>query len=224
MQKNTHRRDTAAFSSAWQCRLECLFHLDSTRLEDMEKVPVATFEVFEHLCQLLFSGIGLEAQNSTDNSIGAGLVGGVEVLGLDRRFEGGAQPPWRDRVANTKSVDFKKHSLRQTSSLRPFVGRAWQAFRRSGANSGGGWRVLPPRQRVRTDARPGKTEKVGNCPFRTSILIWTIGGERASRNLHHWARSAKGLKVVAAQIPIQCTHCSSCPLGAVVEPPCRKAC
>ena len=73
--------------------LQCIFHLDSTRLEDMEKVPVATFEVFEHLCQLLFSDIRLEAQNSTDNSIGAGLVGGVEVLGLDRRFEGAHNHP-----------------------------------------------------------------------------------------------------------------------------------
>src|SRR6185295_16069891 len=129
-------------------RLQCLFHLDSTRLEDMEKVPVATFEVFKHLRQLLFSGIRLKAQNSTDNPIGAGLVGGVEVLGFDRRFEGSHNDPggiW----PQIQSLSIQEHSLRLAASVHLL---REQAFRRSEANSGGGWRVLPPRQRVRTDA------------------------------------------------------------------------
>ena len=52
-------------------RLQCLFHLDSTRLEDLEKVPVTTFEVFEHVRQLLFSSVRLEPQNPADDMIGA---------------------------------------------------------------------------------------------------------------------------------------------------------
>jgi hypothetical protein len=48
---------------------------------------MATFEVFEHVGQLLLSGIGGEAQNSTDDVIGARLVGRLEIPGLGRGLE-----------------------------------------------------------------------------------------------------------------------------------------
>ena len=43
-------------------RLQRLLHLDGTPLEDLEQVPMPTFEVLEHVGQLLLSGIGVEAQ------------------------------------------------------------------------------------------------------------------------------------------------------------------
>ena len=69
-------------------RLQCIFHLDGTRLEDLEQIPVTTFEVFEHVLQLLFSSVRLEPQHSADDMIGAGLVGGVEVPGSTAGLKG----------------------------------------------------------------------------------------------------------------------------------------
>ena len=39
-------------------RLQRFFHLDGTRLEDLEQVPVTAFEVFEHVLQLLLGSVG----------------------------------------------------------------------------------------------------------------------------------------------------------------------
>ena len=61
--------------------LQCVFHLDSTRFENLEQVPVTAFEVFEHILQLLFGSVRLEPQNPVDNMIGARLVGRIEVPG-----------------------------------------------------------------------------------------------------------------------------------------------
>ena len=131
---------------------------------------------------------GSSAQNSSDNSIGASLVGGVEVLRLNRRFEGSHNDPggvW----PQIQSLSIQEHSLRQTSTLRAFVARAGQTFRRSEANSGGGWRVLPPRQRVRTDAsRQDREGRKLPTPHLYSHL--DDRGEARPGNLHHWARPA----------------------------------
>ena len=56
-------------------RLQCRLHLDGTHFEGLEQVPMPTFEVFEYVGQLLLSGVGVEAQNSSDYVIGARLVG-----------------------------------------------------------------------------------------------------------------------------------------------------
>ena len=37
----------------WGMRLERLFHLGGARLENVEQVPVAAFEILKHLAQLL---------------------------------------------------------------------------------------------------------------------------------------------------------------------------
>ena len=79
-------------------RLQRPLHLGGTPLEDFEQVPMPTFEVFQYVGQLLLGGIGVEAQYSTDDVIGARLVGGLENPGLGRRLErphhdpGGVRP------------------------------------------------------------------------------------------------------------------------------------
>jgi hypothetical protein len=78
-------------------RLQRLFHLFGARLEDIEQIPVTTFEIFEHVRQLLRGGFGIEAKNSVDDMIGPELIGCVEVTGLRRRFERPDDDPGRIR-------------------------------------------------------------------------------------------------------------------------------
>lgn len=77
--------------------LQRLFHLSGARLEDIEQVPVTTFEIFEHVRQLPFGRFGIEAKNSVDDMIGPDLIGWVEVTGLRRRFERPDDDPCRIR-------------------------------------------------------------------------------------------------------------------------------
>jgi hypothetical protein len=77
--------------------LQRLFHLSGARLEDIEQVPVTTFEIFEHIRQLSRGSFGIEAKNSVDDMIGPDLIGWVEVTGLRRRFERPDDDPGRIR-------------------------------------------------------------------------------------------------------------------------------
>ena len=79
-------------------RLERLFHLRRASLEEVEQIPVTTFEIFEHVCQLLRGSFGIEAKNPVDDMIGPDLIGWVEVSGFSRRFEGPDDDPRRIRA------------------------------------------------------------------------------------------------------------------------------
>ena len=79
-------------------RRQRLFHIRSARLENIEQIPVTTIKIIEHVCQLLFSSLEIEAKNPVDDVIGPGLIGGVEVSGLSRRFEGPDDHPGRIRA------------------------------------------------------------------------------------------------------------------------------
>ena len=68
-------------------RLERLFHFSGARLENIEQISVTTFEIFEHVVQLLCSRFGIEPENPVDDMVRPGLVGRIEVSGFSRRFE-----------------------------------------------------------------------------------------------------------------------------------------
>ena len=97
------RRRCVLFSSA--CGSSAVFHFCGARLEDIEQIPVTTFEILEHLAQLLRGGFGIEPKNPVDDMIGPDLVGGIEVSGLSRRFEGPDDDPGRSPGADTRSGD-----------------------------------------------------------------------------------------------------------------------
>ena len=65
-------------------RLERLFHLCRTRLEDIEQTPVTTFEILDHVAQLLRGSCCIELKNSADNMVGPSLIGWVDVSGFSR--------------------------------------------------------------------------------------------------------------------------------------------
>lgn len=79
-------------------RLERLFHLSSARLEDVDQISVTTFEIVEHLVQLLRSSFGIEPKNSADDMVGPSLIGRIEVSGFSRRFEGSDDDSGRIRA------------------------------------------------------------------------------------------------------------------------------
>ena len=51
-------------------------------------VPVTTFEILDHVAQLLRGSCCIELKNSADDMVGPSLIGWVEVSGFSRRFEG----------------------------------------------------------------------------------------------------------------------------------------
>ena len=65
-------------------RLERLFHVCRTRLEDIEQSPVTTFEILDHVAQLLRGSCCIELKNSADNMVGPSLIGWVDVSGFSR--------------------------------------------------------------------------------------------------------------------------------------------
>ena len=97
-------------------RLQRPLHLGRTHLEDLEQVPMAAFEVLEHVGQLLLGGIGVKVQNSTDNVIGARLVGGPEIPGLGRRLERSHHDPGGIRP-QIQGLSIQEHGLRQSDPL-----------------------------------------------------------------------------------------------------------
>ena len=77
---------------------ERVFHLRRAGLEDLQQVPVTTFEIFEHIAQLLRRCFGIEPKNPVDDVVGPGLIGWIEVSGFSRRFEGSDDDPGRIRA------------------------------------------------------------------------------------------------------------------------------
>ncbi len=65
-----------------------LLHICSARLKDIEQIPVTTFEIIQHVCELPRGGFGIESKNPVDNMVGPELVGWVEVSGFSRRPKG----------------------------------------------------------------------------------------------------------------------------------------
>ena len=68
--------------------VERVLHFRGARFENVEQVPVAAFEVFKHLAQLLRGGFGIEPKHPVDDVIGPGLIGGIEISRFDCGFEG----------------------------------------------------------------------------------------------------------------------------------------
>ena len=79
-------------------RRERVLHLGGTRLENIEQVPMAAFEVFEHVAQLLRGGIGIEPKYPANDMIGSNLIGWIEVSGFRCRFERSHDDPGRVRA------------------------------------------------------------------------------------------------------------------------------
>ena len=79
-------------------RFERLCHFCGARLEDLEQVPVTTFEICEHVCQLTLSRIDVESKNPVDNMIGPGPISWIEVSRFSRRLEGSDDDPRRIRA------------------------------------------------------------------------------------------------------------------------------
>ena len=63
-------------------------HLCRTRLEDIEQIPVTTFEILDHVAQLLRGSCCIELKNSADDMVGPSLIGWIDVSGFSRRLKG----------------------------------------------------------------------------------------------------------------------------------------
>jgi hypothetical protein len=62
------------------------------------RFPVTTFEIFEHVAQLLRGSFGIKPKNPADDMVGSDLIGWVEVSGFSRRFEGSDDDSGRIRA------------------------------------------------------------------------------------------------------------------------------
>ena len=58
-------------------RVQRFFHLSGARLENLQQIPVATIKVFENLGQLSRCGAGVKPEDSIDDMVGSGLIGGI---------------------------------------------------------------------------------------------------------------------------------------------------
>lgn len=97
-------------------RFERVLHLGGARFKNVEQVPVAACEVFEHLAQLLRGSFGIESKHPVNDMIGADLVSWVEVTGLSRWFEGPDDDPGRIR-AQIEALTIHELGLGQRCSL-----------------------------------------------------------------------------------------------------------
>ena len=97
-------------------RFERVFHLCGARFENVEQVPVAAFEVFKHLAQLLRGSFSIEPKHPVDDMIGSDLVSRVEVSRLSRRFERPDDDPGRIR-AQIEALAIQEFGLGQGCSL-----------------------------------------------------------------------------------------------------------
>ena len=111
-------------------RLQRLFHLCGAGLEDLQQIPVTTFEAFEHLGQLSRGSPALEPKNPAHDVIGPRLIGRVEVSGFSRRFEGPDDDPGRI-WAQMQDLAIQESGLRQKGPLGVFEVRP------------GEWRCVP---------------------------------------------------------------------------------
>ena len=200
-------------------RLQRLFHLCGARLEDLEQVPVTTFEIFEHFGQLLRGSLGLEPKNPVDDMVGPGLVGRVEVSGFSRRFEGPDDDPGRIR-AQMQGLAVQELGLGQ----RWLPGVARDAIARSsalGTNLDAGFVRSIAAVRLNSPYLH-KTKKIRQRRFRALVLIGSIRMEpiRAAARI---GIDQCRLQVVFAQKPTERAHRPCRPLRAAIRPPRSKA-
>jgi hypothetical protein len=104
-------------------RLQRLFHLGGAHLKYLKQVPVATFEIFEHLSQLSGGILGLEPNNPVDDMVGASLIGWVEVPGFSRRSKRPDDHPGRVR-AQIQVLAIQEAGLGQRGPLGLFLRRS----------------------------------------------------------------------------------------------------
>jgi len=97
-------------------RFKRVFHIRSARLKDINQIPVAAFEIVEHIAQLLCSSFGIELKYPADDMIGPNLISGVEVSGFRCRFEGPDENPCRVR-AQVQALAIHESKLGQRGSL-----------------------------------------------------------------------------------------------------------
>ena len=99
---------------------ERVFHFCRARFENIDQIPVTTFEVVEHIVQLLCSGFGIELKYPANDMVGANLIGRIEVSGFSCWFEGPDDDPCRVR-AQIQALAIHESELRQRGSLELFV-------------------------------------------------------------------------------------------------------
>lgn len=66
---------------------ERAFHFRGASFENLEQIPVASFEIIEDVAQLLRRGFRIEAKNPVDDMVRPGLVDRIEVARFSRGFE-----------------------------------------------------------------------------------------------------------------------------------------
>jgi hypothetical protein len=98
---------------------ERVFHFRGAHVEDLDQIPVPAFEIFEHIFQLLFSSLGIEPKHPTNNTIGATLIGWIEIPGFSRRFERSDENPCRVRP-QIQALAIYESELGQGGSLELF--------------------------------------------------------------------------------------------------------
>ncbi len=79
-------------------RFQCVFHIRRAGLEDVDQIPVTTFEGIEHIGQLLCSSFGIEAKHPANDIIGSNFICWVEVSRFRCRFEGSDENSCRIRA------------------------------------------------------------------------------------------------------------------------------
>jgi len=97
-------------------RFERLLHLRGARFKNLEQIPMAAREVFEHLVQLLRGSFGIEPKHAVNDVIGTDLVSRVEVARLSRWFEGPDDDPGRV-WAQIEALAIHEFGLGQRCSL-----------------------------------------------------------------------------------------------------------
>ena len=79
-------------------RFERVFHIRGARLENIDQIPMAAFEIVEHVVQLLCGGFGIEPNYPANDMIGPNLIGGIEISWFSCGFEGSDDYPCRIRA------------------------------------------------------------------------------------------------------------------------------
>jgi len=106
-------------------RLERLFHLRRASLEEVEQIPVTTFEIFQHLTELPRGCFAIKTKNPFDDMIGPKLIGGIKIAGFGRRFKGSDDDPGRVG-AQVQDLAVQEEGLGQSGSLGSFALRSGQ--------------------------------------------------------------------------------------------------
>ena len=89
-----------------------VFHFVGARLEYLQQVAVATFEILKDVSQLAGRRLWIERQDAIDDMVRTRPVRGSEVARLGRWLEGTHHHPRRIR-AQKKSLAVQKRDLRQ---------------------------------------------------------------------------------------------------------------